>query len=223
MREIKNIIWDWNGTLLDDLDITVEVVNSLLHRRGMAAIEKEYHLANMIFPIREYYTLLGFDLEREDWGEIGKEFIAAYKGLLPQARLKDGALLLLERGKKSSRLQAVLSAYPHEELLKAIEAFSLASFFFHLQGQSGNVGGSKLEQGKALMKELGWNADQTVYVGDTEHDFEVAQELGVRSILVACGHCAEDRLRATGAEVVPTFSALEELLFEPLHASSKGL
>lgn len=78
VKRIAHVIWDWNGTLLDDAELCVEVMNDVLTRRQLAPLTAETYAAAFRFPVREYYRELGFDFERETFEVIGTEFIAGY-------------------------------------------------------------------------------------------------------------------------------------------------
>jgi len=72
---------------------------------------------------------------------------------------------------------------------------------------------SKIERGQQLIKEFNIDKSNALIIGDTIHDFEVSQKLGVKCILVADGHQSVERLNSTKAVVVPS---LDKLINQPL-------
>ncbi len=64
------IIWDWNGTLLDDVGAAVNALNRMLAVRGVAPTTREYYRAHFGFPVRPFYEELGVNLAHEDWDRI---------------------------------------------------------------------------------------------------------------------------------------------------------
>ena len=60
------IFYDFNGTLLDDTDICVEILNKMLDKRGYKHITKEKYRDIFSFPIKEYYEKAGFDFSNEE-------------------------------------------------------------------------------------------------------------------------------------------------------------
>ena len=62
----KRVIWDWNGTLLDDFDISIDAINEMFEERGMPKFkDKEDYLKHFCFPIEKYYKNVGFDFLKE--------------------------------------------------------------------------------------------------------------------------------------------------------------
>jgi len=67
------IIWDWNGTLLDDVDICIDTINALLSKYKKKPISKESYKSLFTFPVQNYYSKLGFDLSLESFKKIKEE------------------------------------------------------------------------------------------------------------------------------------------------------
>ena len=74
----KHIIWDWNGTLLDDTWLCVEGINDSLKKRSLQTITKEIYRKVFSFPVEDYYKRLGFDFKKEPFEVAGDEFVAYY-------------------------------------------------------------------------------------------------------------------------------------------------
>ena len=89
--EYRHIIWDWNGTLLDDVWLGVASVNVLLERRGQPTLTIESYRRHFDFPVRDYYERVGFDFETEPFEEAAVEFIAEYEARRAECRLHDDA------------------------------------------------------------------------------------------------------------------------------------
>ncbi|MCX6282944.1 MAG: hypothetical protein NTW31_01715 [Bacteroidetes bacterium] len=73
--DYKHIIWDWNGTLLDDAWLCVEVMNGMLEKRGLEKVSLDFYRSVFTFPVRDYYEKLGYDFEKEPFEEVGMEFM----------------------------------------------------------------------------------------------------------------------------------------------------
>ena len=78
------LLWDWNGTLLDDTRACLDALNVLLARRRLPAIDLAYYRANFAFPARAFYASVGVRLELEDWDSLAQEYHDAY-GAQPAA------------------------------------------------------------------------------------------------------------------------------------------
>jgi phosphoglycolate phosphatase len=114
-----HIIWDWNGTLLDDLDLCVGIIGELLAEHGLEPIDRATYLEGFRFPVIDYYRELGFDFDRASFAELTKGFISRYAAKAASVGLFDGAVATLaalkERGAKCSVLSAA-----HEKDLVAL-------------------------------------------------------------------------------------------------------
>lgn len=202
------IIWDWNGTLLDDLWLALEIANGMLSRRNLPTMDRDRYREIFDFPVSEYYRIAGFDFEAEPFSVLADEFIGEYNSRVGECRLQSAANQLLDGVETSGTRQVVLSASRESSLYDAVGHHGIVDRFETLQGLGDHFAVSKTDAGRQLVARLGASPRRTVMIGDTTHDFEVASEIGVTCILVGCGHQSMDRLAATGA---PVFATLEDL------------
>ena len=71
----KLLVWDWNGTILDDMELTYAIENEMLRARGLTEIpDRAFYLDNFGFPIREYYIKLGYDFSVYPYEALAAEF-----------------------------------------------------------------------------------------------------------------------------------------------------
>ena len=208
MGKYTHVIWDWNGTLLDDLDISIKSVNKLLAKRGLKTLNSvaEYHDV-FGFPVIDYYRRIGFDFEKEPFEIIAKEFIATYNSYESQMALHKGTLPVLEKFKAENINQVILSACEKNNLIRQAEMLGVSQYFTKIMGIEDIYAGGKLAIGKAYMKQI--PAGQTVFIGDSTHDFEVACDMGCDAILIAGGHQSKETLRSCNAMVLEN---IEEIL-----------
>ena len=201
------IIWDWNGTLLDDVDAAVNALNRMLIARNVTPTTRNFYRDHFGFPVRPFYTTLGVDLAHEDWDQICHDF-HAFIGQEPQS-LRSEALAALTFAREAGIGQSLLSALREDLLRRDTTHYGVAAFMDAIFGVDNLDGATKLSRGRELLTSLKARAtDLTFYfVGDTLHDVEVAQALGARCILVDGGHQAAERLAA--AHVPVTASPLE--------------
>lgn len=211
MKDYKCIIWDWNGTLLDDVPINMDIVDRLLEKRGINKIEsKEYYLREFDFPIIDFYRKLGFDLENEDFALIAREYALLYNETYPQADVFEDVRELLSLIKHSGKEQLIISATEQGYLLKQVAYFELECFFTDILGSGNVLGSSKIETAIKWMSEKGYNPSDVLFVGDTLHDFETAKAIGCDCALVCRGHNSKERLEKTGCDVYENFAFLKE-------------
>lgn len=208
----KHIIWDWNGTLLDDAWLCVEILNGMLGRRGMKATTLCRYQEQFDFPVINYYVKLGFDFEKESFDDVAREYIITYESAYHKCRLRDGAVDIIKRFKARGILQSVLSASQRSSLIRALELFGLKSFFENIAGLEDYYARSKADAAKKLLKDISACGKEILLIGDTTHDYEVAGMLGADCLLLPAGHQSEQRLLACGAKVCDSFEqAFEDL------------
>ena len=199
-------IWDFNGTVLDDIDAGILAVNCLLSARGLpiladaTAYRKVFH-----FPIKSYYQALGFDFEKESYEALAPQWVDLYLKFSAEsplcAHVQKTLSILRERG----LTQVLLSATEQGMLRAQVEALSLSSCFNEMLGLDHIHAHSKLSLARAW-RERNPSA-HAFMIGDTEHDFEAAEEMGIDCYLIAGGHQLKETLLATGA---PVFDSLAE-------------
>ncbi|NDC80243.1 MAG: HAD family hydrolase [Verrucomicrobia bacterium] len=202
LKKYRHLIWDWNGTLLDDAWLCREIMNGQLRRRSLPTISQERYEAVFDFPVERYYRTVGFDWQKESFAEAGTEFIVEYEKRKGECRLQTGARELLQRLGTEGITQAVLSAYSHSSLEGFLGHFGIRGHFRSVAGHRDHYAAGKVEQGLEMLKELHVRPEDTLLIGDTTHDAEVARAMGVECFLIPCGHNSRDRLERCGFPVV---------------------
>ena len=215
----KHLIWDWNGTLLDDVAAAVGALNRMLTKRGAKPISIDRYRRRFGFPVRPFYAELGVDLDQWDWNEICEDF-HRFIVAEPQA-VRSESRTALELAAQRGFRQSILSALRQDLLEQALVRNGLAAFFDNIFGVDNLDGASKLQRGRELMTALGPGAGQPVFIGDTLHDAEVARALGARCILVSCGHQMPSRLAAAGCPVAGSLIEAVRLASELADAAAK--
>ena len=72
------VLWDWNGTLLDDTAACLTALNAMLARRGVPTITLDFYRQNFSFPVRPFYERIGVKLAQEDWDALAREYHDTY-------------------------------------------------------------------------------------------------------------------------------------------------
>lgn len=199
----SHILWDWNGTLLDDVDLCVFTITQILEKYNLPVIDRESYRMTFSFPVIQYYQSLGFDFEKLSFKTVADEWMALYQNNLHMARLHPGARELLKSLKKTKKTQSILSAAKQTHLEEQLDAYGIREEFHHVFGISDHYAKGKIERGKELVLLLDTPNSSMVLIGDTDHDKEVADELGIDLILLGDGHQHHDRLAHLGAFVLP--------------------
>jgi len=197
----KHIIFDWNGTLLDDLWLAVEVIDKMLQKRGIGTMTEDRYRNIFDFPVSEYYRKIGFDFDKESFEKVGTEFIDEYNKRQYECRLHKGAKELLEFLKENNITTSILSARLKDSLIQNLEYYGIIDYFTEVAGLDDHYANGKNEAGKKLIENSGISPSKTLLIGDTLHDAEVADETGIDCILISAGHQSEKRLLTSNKPV----------------------
>ena len=208
-NKYKHIIWDWNGTLLNDRWLCIESINILLEKRGKKKLSEERYLEIFDFPVRDYYMRAGFDFTKEDFKVPAIEFIELYDLKRKECSLQDNAENTLKHFHNQGLSQSLLSASEEGVLTDMIRHFQLSSYFKLVKGLNNHYAASKLDLGRQLIRDLGIPSQKILMIGDTRHDLEVARELGVDIIMYDQGHFPKHRLMGCDCRII---SDLVELI-----------
>jgi phosphoglycolate phosphatase len=211
-KNYRHIIWDWNGTLLDDAWLCVDVMNGMLKERDLPLKTLEQYKDLFDFPVIDYYLKLGFDFQKEPFEKVGLEFVVRYNKRQKETSLHPDVLHVLNSFRAGGFRQFILSAREQTELVREISDLKVSQFFDKVCGQDDHYAHGKTDVGIRLLNETGIDPGDAVFVGDTRHDAEVAEEIGVDCILIPNGHHTEERLRKCNATVVGSLSELIKIL-----------
>ena len=209
---IKHIIWDWNGTLLDDLDLCLMTINEMLIERRLNSVSRNTYLDIFGFPVREYYLKLGFDFSKEPFEDISTEFITAYEAGRSDCLLMDGAQDILDLIQKKELTQSILSASKKAYLDQAMIHYQIQDKFLLVDGLSNHHAAGKLTLARKHLKNLNFSPDTVLLIGDTLHDAEIAEELGLRCCVIPNGHHSKQRLEKSSALVIDSLKDLKEII-----------
>jgi phosphoglycolate phosphatase len=200
LQDKTHIIWDWNGTLLDDVDLCVMTMSAILSKYMLPTLTREKYREQFCFPVIEYYKKLGFDFDKVPFAVVADEFIELYKKNLHESRLHTGVSQLLESLKQQGKKHSILSAARELDLIDQLKWLEVHHHFDHIYGISDHYAAGKVARGKELIAKLRQlipdSKESVIMVGDTDHDIEVARELGIDLLLVSDGHQTHERLQA---------------------------
>jgi len=199
---MQSIIWDWNGTLLNDLDFCISTINILLNKRGLKLVTRDSYKEVFSFPVKDYYEAIGFNFNEENFSIPAREFIDIYDAGVKNCSLHKSAVEILSYYQQKGVRQFVLSAMKQNMLEETLKQQGIFDYFEGIAGLSDHYAVSKIERGIQLIDQFSINKTKATIIGDTLHDWEVAQQLGTDCILVADGHQSEERLHTSGVKVI---------------------
>jgi phosphoglycolate phosphatase len=206
---LHHMVWDWNGTLLDDVDLVVEIMGELLREHGLPALEISRYLEIFEFPAQKYYEKLGFGAAHPTFETVATRFMQQYNRRVFDCSLHADARQSLERFRERGVTNVVLTAGNQASVAQQFEHFGLRDLVSEVVGNTDDFAGSKDVIGTNWLRERRFDSRSMAYVGDTTHDYEVAKAMEVRCILVSHGHNSLARLTRCGCTVVPRLSALD--------------
>jgi phosphoglycolate phosphatase len=211
---IKTLIWDFNGTILDDLDLNFNTLTTLMKRRSLKSITKDEYLDSFCFPIIKYYEKLGFDFRKEPFEKVADEYFELYHNASLKLPLKDGVKETLKLLKKNNIKQVILSASNINYLTAQLNALEITGYFDEILGLSDVFAHSKVELAREWIRKSKLKLSEVILLGDTIHDYEVAEAAGICCVLVCGGHNSEACLKKTGAPVIKNVKEILNLFFK---------
>lgn len=210
MKKYTYVLWDWNGTLIDDLQMNIDLENSMLHQRNLSPLpSKDFYLENFDFPILDFYYLIGYTFENESYEEVAEIYAAEYERRLETTSLFPDAKRVLYTLSKNGFTQVIISATEQNMLLSQVDRYGISGYFESVLGTNNKLGQSKVQTALSWLKQNGIDPKTAVFIGDTLHDLETARAIGCDCILTSRGHFSKKRLLTAG---VPVADSLDEVL-----------
>ncbi|MFI5694139.1 HAD family hydrolase [Kribbella sp. NPDC051586] len=207
----SHVVWDWNGTLLNDNHAVLAAVNEVCAGFGRPELSWVEWQAAYARPMRvSYEQILQRTLDEEEWARVDKLYHERYDALLHTCELAGGTLDVLREWTESGLTQSLLSMWFHARLTPTVDQYGLTSYFTRIDGLPGDIGGgSKADSLVRHLEALRLDPANVVLIGDVVDDCDAARAAGTQCILVSTGAMSRDSLAATGA---PVTSSIAEAL-----------
>ena len=200
---MRHLVWDWNGTLLDDLTLVVAATNASLASVGGPSVTADEHRRDFRRPISAYYEfVLGRPLGEGEFAHLDQAFHDAYRVGLADTRLAADAWQAIGAWSSS---QSLLSMWFHHELVPLVTGHGLDVRLSRVDGLRDLIGGGpKAPHLRAHLDALGLVGPECVLIGDSLDDAHAAESVGARIVLYAGGFTDLRRLRESGLPVAAT-------------------
>lgn len=220
-----HLVWDWNGTLLDDIGAVVGATNAAFAEVDLPPLTLERYRETYCVPIPRFYErLLGRLPTDAEWERMDGLFHRHYTERRAACGLTKGVEELLARWTGAGRSQSLLSMYGHEQLVPTVRGYGIEPHFVRVDGRTGPSGGSKALHMERHFAELeGVDPERSVVIGDAVDDAVAAVHVGARAVLYTGGSHSRDSLEAVGVPVVDTLAeavALAESMDCPMDDST---
>lgn len=191
---VKYLIFDFNGTVLDDVAVCLEAENRTIAHfgldRGPLTLDEYLHI--FTFPVQKYYEKVGFDWSVNSYEEIGKYWYDNYRALKDEYRVYDGVIEVLKKSHEFGNRNILLSASSLETLKEQLEELKIGEYFDEVLGIGNIYAKSKVDIAIKWMQ--GKDPKDCLMIGDTLHDVETAEAMGIDCVLVSGGHQAKEIL-----------------------------
>ncbi len=206
------VIWDWNGTLFNDVQISIDTMNKMLEvKEYPQRLDTDLYKSIFSFPVVDYYIKVGLDFEKHSFDELAQLFIDLYSEVQDSAELFDSVRDVLKYFNSLGLKQSVISVCEKERLYHQISLFDIEDYFDDVIGTDDNYAVSKADIAKKWFADHELNPDKAVFIGDTVHDYEVARAVGCDSILIADGHQSREVLSVTDEVIINCISDIKEI------------
>ncbi len=209
----KHIFWDFNGTIIDDVHNALACVNDMLTRKGMKTITlKEYYDYVETPIVNFYYRIL--PPEEVVFSEISKAYHEDYARHMDETTLAKGAKDLLEELKEKGANQYIITSNFIGETLDLTKKFGIHHLFDEILGADNTLAESKIERAKDFFDKKGIKRNEAIFIGDTLHDLETANALGIDCVLVSYGHQGKKLLGEHNAFTVDSLLDVRTVIFD---------
>ena len=208
----KYIVFDFNGTIIDDVQLCLDLLNEMLEVEHLPLVSYSRYKEIFTFPIIEYYKKAGFTFENRSFKEMSEWFVEKYQPASYKCDLypyiKEEIASLKERGYKV----ILLSASQIDNLKEQTDRFNITSLFDKILGIDNIEAKSKLEIAKKYFEKENINMKECLFIGDSTHDYEVAHSLGGDVLLLTYGHQSKDVLASCNVPLIDSVLDLEKFL-----------
>ncbi|MGW1886768.1 HAD family hydrolase [Streptomyces sp. NPDC001970] len=208
-KHSAHLVWDWNGTLLDDIHAVIDATNASFAEIGLEPITLERYRDLYCVPVPRFYERLMGRLPTDDeWAVMDAVFHKHYWVRADACGLTMGAAELLAERQSSGRTQSLLSLAPHEQLIPIVRRHGIEARFMRVDGR---IGGSHAGKTEHMVRHLSAleavEAERVVVIGDAVDDAVAAAHVGARAVLYTGGSHSRTSLAAAG---VPVVDSLQE-------------
>ena len=204
-----HLLWDFNGTVYDDLEACRRSVNRMLAERGLPVLSVEAYREVFDFPVKDYYARVGFDFDREPFEVLAPIWVALYGEASRESRVFEGVRETMARLRERGIRQEILSATEATMLRRQVSELGLGEAVDAVWGTETIHAAGK--ESLALAWREAHPRAQVLFVGDTTHDAAVAAAMGADCVLFDGGHMSRTRLQACGCPIIHAFSELLDL------------
>ena len=187
-KKYNHVFWDWNGTILDDLNVNFEVINALLSMHEKNSISLREYRSVFSFPIKEFYGKIGLPIDDKKYEQLVSDYWNLYKNRIKDIPLMAGVLDILCVLRKIGVKQYILSASDKIMIFDQISMYGIQDYFEDIIAPHDGYASGKIELAKQWMSNQNISTSNVILIGDTIHDYETAKAIGIDCALIDSGH-----------------------------------
>lgn len=203
----KAVIFDLDGTLSDSINSIKYSADRALAKVGYGpfAVEQyKYFVGDGATNLIKRALVAGGDMELVHFEEVFAEYRRIFReNCMYEVKPYDGIRELLAALKEQGLSLAVLSNKPHAETVNVIETLFGKGYFDIVQGQKENVAIKPSPEGVfQILEQLGMNADDILYLGDTATDMKTGKSAGTFTVGALWGFRKREELEEGHADAI---------------------
>jgi phosphoglycolate phosphatase len=206
----KYIIFDFNGTLLNDVDLGLKLINEFLEYQHKPLLDMDKYRRVFGFPIRDYYVRAGLDLNADRFEDLAIIYNKKYMRESLSCKLYDDVFDLLLELKDKGYYLICLSSSETNNLIFQLKYYKIYNLFDKVIGTNDVEAKSKAKLGYDFIVNNNINPNEVICVGDSLHDIEVANLIGCDGVLFTKGHQHPDMFK--GYRKIDNLSEIKEYL-----------
>jgi phosphoglycolate phosphatase len=205
-------VWDWNGTLINDTSLCVDILNKLLSIYDQPLISIEYYRNNFSFPVSAFYKRISLPSSGKTFDDVSLFFISEYRLKWKECNLHQGVLQILKMIQQLGLRQSILSAGNQSDVELFVNHFKLDCFFNQVFGTNNIKAEGKIELGKKFITNSNLRPEEILLVGDTIHDLQVAKAIGCSVLLFSRGHNSNTQLSGYSVQIINSLMEVAQYL-----------
>ncbi|MBQ1546014.1 MAG: HAD family hydrolase [Clostridia bacterium] len=206
------VIWDYNGTIVDDAWVAVEAENIVLKAHGLPEMTMDFYRRECEMPIENFYNKI-YDFSKYSFSEVAAAFLYNYDSIAVRAKPFNDVCIAIRKLHEQGIRQGVISGFETGRLIESLRAFGLDGYFEFMSGADDTSCGSKSGRAAEVVAKYGFPPEKTLFIGDMYHDYETAAYVGADCVLIARGHQSGTVLRSYGTvDVIDSTEKLENYI-----------
>ncbi|MDB4721317.1 HAD family hydrolase [Verrucomicrobiales bacterium] len=195
MSRFRNIIFDWSGTLVDDLNPVIEATNQVLMHYGKSSLTRKEFCDSFCLPFVDFYKSV---LPGVPISELEEMYTLFFDESEESVEILPGAVDLLNFCKESGFGAFLLSSIKNDHYVRQSEYLNLNIYFEKVYTEALD----KRIWIRSLIDDCSLNSQETIFVGDMQHDIEAGHSAGVFTVAVLGGYTSEEMLLESAPDLV---------------------